>query len=71
MEVNVHHAKTNLSKLIAAVENGEEVVIARKGKPAPKLALAPLIKSRRKIIGSGRGKMWITPDFDLPEDFEN
>ena len=33
MEVNVHHAKTHLSKLIAAAESGEEVIIARNGKP--------------------------------------
>ena len=68
MEVNVHHAKTNLSKLIAAVESGEEVVIARNGKPAVKLVLAETPKkSRRNIIGSGIGKIWISPDFDSPE----
>ena len=39
MEVNIHHAKTNLSKLIAAAESGEEVIIARNGKPAVKLVL--------------------------------
>jgi prevent-host-death family protein len=68
MEVNVHHAKTNLSKLIAAVEGGEEVVIARNGKPAVKLVLAePVRKSRRNILGSGIGKIWMAPDFDSPE----
>ena len=68
MEVNLHHAKTNLSKLIAAVESGEEVVVARNGKPAVKLVLveAPK-KSRRNILESGIGKMWISPDFDSPE----
>jgi prevent-host-death family protein len=34
MEAKVHHAKTNLSKLIVAAESGEEVIIARNGKPA-------------------------------------
>ncbi|HEY5328847.1 MAG TPA: type II toxin-antitoxin system prevent-host-death family antitoxin [Acidobacteriaceae bacterium] len=34
MEVNVHHAKAHLSKLISAAESGEEVIIARHGKPA-------------------------------------
>ena len=69
MEVNVHHAKANLSKLLAAVESGEEVVIARNGKPAVKLVLAemPKKKSRRNIIGSGIGKIWISPDFDSPD----
>ena len=68
MEVNIHHAKTNLSKLIAAVESGEEVVITRKGKPAVKLVLAETPKkSRRNILGSGIGKIWISPDFDSPQ----
>jgi len=68
MEVNVHHAKANLSKLIAAVESGEEVVIARDGKPAVKLVLAETPKkSRRNILGSGIDKMWISSDFNSPE----
>jgi len=69
MEGNVHYAKANLSKLLAAVESGEEVVIARNGKPAVKLVLAemPKKKSRRNIIGSGIGKIWISPDFDSPD----
>ena len=37
MEVNIHHAKTNLSSLILKAEAGEEVVIARAGKPVVKL----------------------------------
>lgn len=36
--VNVHEAKTNLSKLLEAVENGEDIIIARNGKPAARLA---------------------------------
>jgi prevent-host-death family protein len=68
MEVNVHHAKTNLSKLISAVESGEDVVIARNGKPAVRLVLVePARKSRKNILGSGIGKFWIAPDFDSPE----
>jgi prevent-host-death family protein len=68
MEVNIHHAKTNLSKLISAVETGEDVVIARNGKPAVRLVLVePVKKSRKNILGSGIGKFWIAPDFDSPE----
>ncbi len=60
MEVNVHHAKTHLSKLIAAVESGEEVVISRAGKPAVKLVLVtpPARKSRKHMLGAGIGKIW-------------
>lgn len=68
MEVNVHHAKTHLSKLIAAVESGEEVIIARNGKPAVKLvAITPEKKSRKGLLGAGIGKIWISPDFTSPE----
>ena len=68
MEVNVHHAKTHLSKLISAAESGEEVIIARNGKPAVKLVLVePKRKSRKDIVGSGIGKIWMSPDFDSPE----
>lgn len=68
MEVNIHDAKTNLSKLIAAAESGEEVIIARNGKPAVKLVVVePTRKSRKNLIGSGIGKIWISPDFDSDE----
>ena len=69
MEVNVHHAKTNLSKLIAAVEDGEEVIIARNGKPAVKLVLVtpPVRKSRMHLRGSGIGKLWMADDAFSPE----
>jgi prevent-host-death family protein len=84
MEVNIHHAKTNLSKLIAAVEDGEEVIIARNGKPVAKLVRAePKRKSRKNIVGSWIGKVWVSPEygsqkakdemadlFEAGEDFE-
>ena len=71
MEVNIHHAKTNLSKLISAAESGEEVIIARNGKPAVRLVVVQeQTKSRRDLIGSCVGKMWISPDFDSPETSE-
>jgi prevent-host-death family protein len=69
MEVNIHHAKTNLSKLIAAAESGEEVIIARNGKPAVKLVVVPppVRKSRRHLRGSGIGKIWVAPEAFSPE----
>jgi prevent-host-death family protein len=64
MEVNVHNAKTNLSKLIEQAENGEEVIIARNGKPAVKLV--PVAQSKRKsLLGALKGKFTITDDFHL------
>ena len=69
MEVNIHNAKTNLSKLIAAAESGEEVIIARAGKPAVKLVLVtpPARKSRKHMLGSGIGKLWVADDWDSDE----
>ena len=69
MEVNIHHAKTNLSKLIAAAESGEEVIIARNGKPAVKLVLVapPVRKSRKDMLGAGIGKIWMADDAFSPE----
>jgi prevent-host-death family protein len=69
MEVNVHHAKTNLSTLIAAAENGEDVIIARNGVAAVRLVPVQTAakKSRREMWGAGIGKIWISPDFDSKE----
>lgn len=71
--VNIHAAKTRLSSLIAEVEKGEEVVIARAGKPVAKLVPIKQRKAhpkRRNLAGFLKGKIRIGPDFDdpLPED---
>lgn len=64
-EVNVHEAKTHLSRLLKRVMAGEEIVIANNGEPVAKLV--PFRKPRRKrILGTERGKIWISPDFDDP-----
>lgn len=67
MEVNIHHAKTHLSKLIAAAESGEEVIIARAGKPAVKLVVVTesTKKSRESMYGAGIGKIWMADDYDM------
>ncbi len=61
--VNVHRAKTELSRLLERVEGGETVVIARAGKPIAKLV--PLTVERRRP-GSLKGRIRIAPDFDAP-----
>lgn len=65
MQVNIHYAKTHLSKLIEQAENGEEVVLARNGKPAVKLIPVPVKK--KTLLGALKGKMWISDDFNSPE----
>ena len=69
MRVNMHEAKTNLSKLVAAVENGEtdEVEIARAGHVVARIVPPRPRASRRP--GAWAGRVRIHPDFDeLPED---
>lgn len=68
--VNIFEAKTNLSKLIEFVEQGQDVVIARAGKPVARLTR--LEPSRKRIqYGALKGKIWIADDFDdpLPDDY--
>lgn len=57
----VHQAKTNLSKLLRKVENGEEVIIARGKEPVAKIIPFPARKKKR-VPGSLKGKIWYAPD---------
>ena len=70
VKVTIHEAKTHLSKLIARVEKGEEIVIARGHEPVARLSPINKAKPQRKA-GAMKGKWPILPDaffFDpLPE----
>lgn len=70
--VNIHDAKTNFSKLIEAVAQGEEIIIAKAGKPAARLLPIQFTTGIRKP-GSLKGKIKIAADFDaaLPEDIQS
>jgi prevent-host-death family protein len=63
--VNIHEAKTNFSKLIDAVGQGEEIVIAKAGKPAARLVPMQPTKAERKP-GALKGKIRVAEDFDAP-----
>lgn len=65
MEVtNIHEAKTHLSRLLERVAEGEEIVIAKAGKPLAKLVPYKEAKSSKRKPGAWKGKVWISPDFD-------
>ena len=64
---NIHEAKTNLSKLIEKVEKGDEVIIAKAGKPVAKLVSYKPKKELRKP-GIWKGKVWVSPDFDEEDE---
>lgn len=67
MEVNVHQAKTNLSKLIVRAEAGEEIVIARAGKPVVKLVPLKSAPSRLFKPGALKGRLRVPADFLKPD----
>jgi prevent-host-death family protein len=63
--VNIHEAKTHLSRLVERVESGEEVVIARAGRPVARLV--PLgARSTPRRLGIWAGRIRIHDDFDAP-----
>ena len=64
--VNVYEAKTQLSDLLKRVEAGEDVVIARAGKPVVRLVLVERRTGKRPGRGSLKGKIWMSDDFDDP-----
>jgi prevent-host-death family protein len=65
MQVNMHDAKTRLSELVAAAERGEEVVIARDGKPAARLVA--IVKEHPPVrLAVLAGQVELADDFDEP-----
>lgn len=65
MEVNVHEAKTHLSKLLERVAVGEEVIIAKAGTPVAKLV--PIISRKTRVFGSAKGEFTVPDDFNSPD----
>lgn len=65
IQINVHEAKTHFSKLLDRVLGGEEIIVARAGKPVARIV--PIEeKPTRRIPGSARGKIVLGDDFDDP-----
>ena len=66
LQVNIHEAKTQLSKLIQAALNGKQVIIAKGNKPIVRLEVLPEAKCKRKI-GNAKGLvLTMADDFDAP-----
>ena len=63
--VNIHEAKTHLSRLLEQVAAGEEIIIARAGTPIARVV--PISsKSKKRVLGSEKGRFKIPEDFDAP-----
>jgi prevent-host-death family protein len=76
-QVNMHEAKTHLSRLVERAERGEEIVISRAGKPAAKLVPVPQVKPGKRTLGGWEGLMempsdqeWERMDKEIEEMFE-
>lgn len=68
--MNIHEAKTHLSRLVERAASGEEIVIAKAGKPVAKLV--PMEGKRRepRRLGALEGQIWLAEDWDSSETNE-
>lgn len=66
-QVNIHEAKTHLSKLIQEAISGEEVIIAKGNKPMVKLVSLKSQKNQRQL-GTAKGQIVMADNFDEPLD---
>ena len=66
LQVKIHEAKTQLSKLIQEALNGKEVIIAKDDKPLVRLEVLPEVRSNRKIGGAKDLILSMADDFDEP-----
>jgi prevent-host-death family protein len=63
--INIHQAKTHLSRLVERVEAGEEITLARAGRPVARLVPYRARQTPRRA-GLWKGQVSIAPDFDEP-----
>lgn len=63
--VNIHEAKTNLSRLVEEVAAGKEIIIAKAGKPMARLVPLAIAPKRRRL-GVFKGELNVPDDFDAP-----
>ena len=70
MKINIHEAKTHFSKLIEKAQAGEEIIIAKGGKPVAKLVGLGPAKTLRQPGSAKNDAVFVADDFDapLPED---
>ena len=64
--VNIHDAKTHLSRYVEQAAAGQEIIIARAGKPVARLVPLEAPRKRRRTLGLLRGKLRVPDDFDAP-----
>ncbi len=65
-QINLHDAKTHLSRLVEAAARGAEIVIAKAGKPMARLVPRRPAARRHRKSGGLKVKLWVAEDFDVP-----
>ena len=65
MEINIHYAKTHLSRLLEKVASGEDVIIAKAGKPVARLVPVQNAPQKR-TLGTAKGRFQFPEDFNAP-----
>lgn len=70
-QINLYEAKTHLSSLVEEAANGEEIVIAKAGKPMARLGPVEAELKRKRKPGRLKGKIWMSDDFaePLPDEY--
>ncbi len=68
--INIHEAKTHLSRLVEDAAQGEEIVIAKAGKPVARLVPLPKPERRAPKLGTMKDKIQVADDWDSPETNE-
>ncbi len=64
--VNIHAAKTHLSRLVERVEGGEEITLARAGRPVARI-VPYRQRTEPRPLGLWTGRVWLAPDWDAPD----
>jgi len=66
IQININEAKTQLSKLVEKAAQGEEIIIAKAGKPIARLMPLATHESKPRTPGGMKGQIWLAEDFNAP-----
>jgi antitoxin (DNA-binding transcriptional repressor) of toxin-antitoxin stability system len=71
IELNIHEAKTHLSRHLEALERGETIVLCRRNQPIAEIRALPKIPAEPRPTGLDKGKFTVGPEFfePMPDDF--
>ena len=68
VHLNVHEAKTHLSKYLKKLQQGEVIVLCRNNRPIAEIRALPSSQAKKRVFGVDQGKIRISPEFFEPLD---